>query len=83
MMDRFDAVLGRALLKVVHLNDSLTQKGSGKDRHANLSQGYIPASVLKVCAQEMSADQIVVILETPSEDGITEYAEEIRFLCSE
>ncbi len=82
MMHQFDSVVGRALLKVVHLNDSLTDVGSRKDRHANLSAGFIPASVLRVCAQEMSAADIAVILETPSEDGITEYAHEINFLRS-
>jgi len=83
MMQKFDALVGRHLLKVIHLNDSLTEKGSRKDRHANLSLGCIPASVLKYCAREMSGAGIAVILETPSEDGIAEYAQEIAFLCRE
>lgn len=83
MIRNFDAVVGRELLKVVHLNDSLTERGSRKDRHANLSTGYIPAAVLKHCADEMSVAGVAVILETPSEDGISEYAQEIAFLRSE
>jgi len=82
MMAQFDAVVGRSLLKVVHLNDSLTECGSRKDRHANLSTGHIPAAVLHCCAREMSAAGVGVILETPSQDGITEYAHEIEFLRS-
>jgi len=83
MMKEFDAVIGRKLLKVVHLNDSLLGVGSGKDRHANLKKGKIPFEVLSACAHDMQTHGIAVILETPSTDGITEYTEELRLLRAE
>ncbi|MDQ5890945.1 MAG: deoxyribonuclease [Candidatus Dependentiae bacterium] len=82
VMEKFDAIVGRKLLKVVHLNDSQTVCGSRKDRHANLGKGHIPQSVLHAIAHEMSERGIAVVLETPSVDGISEYAEEITFLRS-
>ena len=82
-MKKFDEVVGRDLLKVVHLNDSQTPLNSRKDRHANLKTGCIPAIILHHCARDMSAAGVAVILETPSEDGITEYRDELVFLRSE
>ncbi|MDQ5941057.1 MAG: deoxyribonuclease [Candidatus Dependentiae bacterium] len=80
MMKEFDAIIGRTLLKVVHLNDSLFEVGCGKDRHANLKQGKIPFEVLHACAHDMNERGIAVILETPSEDGVTEYTQELMLL---
>lgn len=80
VMKQFDAVVGMDLLKVVHLNDSLGACGDRKDRHANLEKGAIPLAVLSHCAQQMSMRGIPVILETPSEDGITEYTHELALL---
>ena len=77
---RFTQVVGQELLKVVHLNDSLGACGDRKDRHANIGVGKIPASVLVHCAQHLSSMGIPIILETPSIDGITEYAQEIALL---
>lgn len=86
-VEQFDAVLaecdrvvGKHLLKVVHLNDSLGSCGDRKDRHANLMRGKIPFEVLAHCAHLMSMRGCAVILETPSDDGITEYREELQLL---
>jgi len=76
----FTTVVGVELLKVVHLNDSMGACGDRKDRHANIGTGKIPADVLVQCAHDLSALGIPIILETPSVDGITEYAEEIALL---
>jgi len=80
MLAAFDKVLGLENLRVVHLNDSKAPCGAQVDRHANLKMGAIPFEVLKACAHEMSARGIPVILETPSDDGITEYAHELQLL---
>lgn len=80
LMKSFDCILSIQMLKVVHLNDSLFACGARKDRHANLGKGHIAVEVLKALAHDMVARGVAVILETPSEDGITEYAEELRLL---
>jgi len=78
--EKFAAVVGQQLLKVVHLNDSMGVCGDRKDRHANIGTGKIPADVLVRCAHDLSALGIPIILETPSVDGITEYKQEIALL---
>jgi deoxyribonuclease-4 len=75
-----EAIVGRGMVKVMHLNDSLTPCGSRRDRHANLGKGTLPVSVLTHAAHEMEKRGITVILETPSDDGITEYKEELGIL---
>jgi deoxyribonuclease-4 len=77
---QFAAVVGQQLLKVVHLNDSMGERGDRKDRHANIGTGKIPPAVLVQCAHDLSALGIPIILETPSVDGITEYKKEIALL---
>lgn len=81
LWDEFDKIIGRTLLKVIHLNDSKTVCNARKDRHANLGAGNIPTAVLKKCAQEFGGEGgIPVILETPTEDGVTEYTHELQIL---
>jgi deoxyribonuclease-4 len=41
LLDEFDKEIGLELLKVIHLNDSCNERGSHKDRHANLGYGKI------------------------------------------
>ena len=81
LWQEFDATIGRDLLKVIHLNGSKMACNARRDRHANLGEGYIPTSMLKKFANDFGgADGIPVILETPSEDGITEYVNELKIL---
>lgn len=80
MWEHFNDTIGRNLLKVIHLNDSKMPLNSRRDRHENLGKGTIPLEVLKLFATDPSLDGVPVILETPTEDGITEYREEIALL---
>lgn len=41
VVQEFDRVLGLSCLKAVHINDSMNQRGSRKDRHARIGEGYI------------------------------------------
>jgi len=79
-MAHFDSVVGKDLLKVVHLNDSLFGAGARRDRHANLGAGEISTEVLRVLAADMAERGVTVILETPSDDGIHPYASELKLL---
>jgi len=77
---RFDTIVGRSLLRVIHLNDSKTVCGSRKDRHENIGKGTIGIATLSRFVDDPSLAQIPIILETPSSDGISEYKEEIELL---
>jgi deoxyribonuclease IV len=76
----FDAILGLPKLKAIHLNDSKMPCASFKDRHENIGKGHIPLTTFKLIMQDPRLASIPKVLETPSDDGITEYKEEIALL---
>ena len=41
VLAEFDAVIGLDRLHAIHLNDSMNQRGSRKDRHARIGHGHI------------------------------------------
>ncbi len=41
VLDRFNEIIGLDMLKVVHLNDTKGDLGSGLDRHEHIGLGYI------------------------------------------
>jgi deoxyribonuclease-4 len=51
-------------IDLVHLNDSRDERGSGRDRHANLGQGMMDPDALVEVVRLAGAD---VVLETPGE----------------
>ncbi|KAA0550056.1 deoxyribonuclease IV [Bacillus sp. BGMRC 2118] len=55
-------------LKVIHLNNSKYENGSGKDRHANIDSGKIDISLIGKLLKEKSLSEIPFVLETPGED---------------
>jgi len=63
----------------MHLNDSLTDLGSNRDRHANIGKGYLGLEPFRLIMNDDRLDGIPLILETPvSQDG--EYKKEIELL---
>ncbi|AZG68842.1 deoxyribonuclease IV [Mycoplasma struthionis] len=60
-------------IKVIHLNDSLNDIRSKKDRHANLDKGYIGLETLKKFVYDQDFDNIPIILETPYIDNKPPY----------
>ena len=61
---------------LVHCNNSRDPKGSGRDRHANLTDGEIPGELLIAVVRAVDA---AVVVETPDEDGVGHLAD-IRWL---
>ena len=57
-------VAGLGGIDLVHLNDSRDERGSGRDRHANLGHGMIDPDALVEAVRIADAD---VVLETPGE----------------
>lgn len=77
----FDRVLGLGLLRAVHLNDSKTPLGSGKDRHEVFGRGYIGTEALLRVLTHPALKDLPFYLETPLDDaGHKEEIEAIRRL---
>ncbi|WP_319559917.1 deoxyribonuclease IV [Marispirochaeta sp.] len=78
-MAEFDAVVGFAWLKGMHLNDAKSAFGSRVDRHASLGAGNIGWEGFRNIMQDHRTDGIPLILETIEPER---WAEEIRTLRS-
>ncbi len=66
----FDAALGLARLRMVHLNDSRSELGSLADRHEHVGAGRIGATGLGRMVTHPGLGHVVYMLETPGmEDG--------------
>jgi len=62
---KFDSILGLKLLKVIHLNDSKGELGSGRDRHEHIGLGYIGEEGFKALFRHSSVQDLPFIMETP------------------
>lgn len=91
VLNHFDRTVGLEKLKVVHVNGSLSPLGGKKDRHANLGadesnpvgRDCIGAETIRKFVRRPELKDKLFILETPMNDDIRTYAEEIKYLKSE
>ena len=73
VLNDFDHIIGLERLKAIHLNDSLNDCGSHKDRHARIGEGKIGMEALVRIIKHPVLREIPFILETPNDDfGWTE-----------
>ena len=70
-------------IKVIHLNDSKNELSSHKDRHENIDKGFIKLKALKKFANHPIFDNIPIILETPYNNKISPYKNEIKMIKGE
>ncbi|MCR5272028.1 MAG: deoxyribonuclease IV [Lachnospiraceae bacterium] len=68
VLTHFDNVIGLDRLKAVHLNDSKNERGSHKDRHEKIGEGYIGLEALKRIVTHPVLSDHPFILETPNDD---------------
>lgn len=68
VLQHFDDVIGLDRVKAVHFNDSKNDRGSHKDRHEKLGQGYLGVEAMKRIALHPALAGRPFILETPNED---------------
>lgn len=68
VLDNFDKIIGLKYLKAIHLNDSMNDLESHKDRHQKLGQGKIGSEILKKVVTNPRVQNLPFILETPNED---------------
>lgn len=80
VLRQFDEVIGLSRLMAVHFNDSKNDRGSHKDRHEKLGQGFLGMEAMKRIALHPLLQGLPFILETPNEDE--GYIEEIRIINS-
>lgn len=76
----FEKHVGMNYLCALHVNDSMKEFGSRKDRHANLGKGEMGMECFKVMMQHPKLKKIPKYLETPN--GSTMWKKEIQLLRS-
>lgn len=78
VLNDFDHIIGLERLKAIHLNASLNDCGSHKDRHARIGEGKIGMEALVRIIKHPVLREIPFILETPNDDS--GWTEEIHVL---
>ena len=68
IVDRFAELIGLDRLRLVHLNDSKSLRGSRADRHEHLGAGRIGHAGLGALLRDPRLRRTAFILETPGED---------------
>ena len=69
VLDEFDRVVGLDRLGSLHVNDSMTQLGSNRDRHANLGDGEIGPEGIAAFLSEPRFEGLPCIFEGPGASG--------------
>jgi len=65
---RFDDVIGRSRLRLMHLNDSKVPMGSRKDRHELIGEGAIGEGAFRSIMNDARLASVGKIIETPKLD---------------
>ncbi|MDP4159979.1 MAG: deoxyribonuclease IV [Bacillota bacterium] len=78
VLDHFDQIIGLERLYAIHLNDSMNQKGSHKDRHAKIGEGSIGLKAITEIINHPKLRHLPFFLETPND--VSGYAQEIALL---
>ncbi len=81
-MNRFGEIIGFDRLSVLHLNDSMKEFGSFRDRHAHIGQGTIGAAAFGFLLQDERLKGLPGILETPKDDDVTQDRMNLEMLRS-
>ena len=81
VISEFDRIIGLDKIKAFHINDSMNERGSHKDRHSNIGFGTIGFDTLIKFIYDERFEGIRKILETPyvkaETDSYPPYKEEI------
>ncbi len=78
VIEKFDKVIGLKYLKAIHLNDSMVDFASNKDRHEKIGDGTLGLETIVNFMNHPAIRDLPILLETPNElDG---YQKEIELL---
>jgi deoxyribonuclease IV len=69
VLDEFDRIVGLDRLGTLHVNDSMTELGSNRDRHANLGDGEVGADGCAAFLSEPRFEGLPCIFEGPGASG--------------
>lgn len=78
VLDEFDTIIGLDRLKVIHLNDSMTEFNSNKDRHQKIGDGSLGFETFVNIINNQRLKDKIFILETPNE--LSGYRREIEMI---
>lgn len=78
VLTEFDNTIGLNRLKAIHLNDTMNDFATNKDRHAKIGQGYIGFDAIVRIINHPAFDNIPFYLETPND--LAGFKEEIALL---
>lgn len=78
-ISEFDSIVGMDRLKLLHLNDTLVERGSKRDRHANIGTGAIGEAGFRAILNHPALERHPGIIETPA-DRIESHVEDMAFL---
>jgi deoxyribonuclease-4 len=81
-MEAFDRIVGLDRLKVVHLNDSVHELGSQRDRHAHIGEGTIGMEGFRNFVNDPRLADLPGLLETDKSDDLHEDIENLARLRS-
>jgi deoxyribonuclease-4 len=79
-MEDFDRVVGLERLKLVHLNDSVHELGSQRDRHAHIGEGTIGLEGFRNFVNDPRLADLPGLLETDKSDDLHEDIENLKRL---
>jgi deoxyribonuclease-4 len=79
---KFDALLGREKLHVIHVNDSLKPLGSRVDRHTDIGKGKIAVDAFSYIMNDDEFRKVAKIIETPKGLGLEEDKKNLDLLRS-
>jgi len=80
VVEDMDRELGIRNVKAIHLNDSMVECGSNKDRHANLGEGKLGENTISKILHYKRFKDTPFILETPALKGEATIPEEVKML---
>ena len=81
VMEEFDDIIGLNYLYGIHINDSMNEPGSHKDRHAPIGEGTLGIKTFESIVNHKALKDLPFVLETPHKD-LESYAKEIKLLRS-
>jgi deoxyribonuclease-4 len=77
-LEEFEREVGLDQLKLIHLNDSVGDRGSHKDRHAHIGRGKIGDEGFAAVVNNPALRDLPFVLETPKEELEGEEADRIN-----
>ena len=81
-MKKFDEVIGLDKLKIIHMNDSMKEFGSKKDRHEHIGKGHIGIEAFRNIVNDKRLAKVPMILETHKEEDLLDDIENLKVLRS-